>query len=196
MIPGSKPKRVWTIGHSKHNLEQFIELLKSNQITALADVRSVPVSKIAPQFNEASLKVHLANNRIQYIFLGKELGGRPLDNEMYDKQGRVYYNRLANSTLFKSGLARIEKGMIEFNVAIMCSEGKPDGCHRHLLIGRVLNNLGYKVTNIMVDGSLREYSELVPETNQYLLPDFGEEESWKSILPVRQESQRSDSFYD
>lgn len=196
MIPGSKQRRVWTIGHSKHDLVQFIDLLKSNQITVLADVRSVPMSKIAPQFNEATLKIHLANNRIQYIFLGKELGGRPQGDEMYDNQGRVYYNRLAESTLFKSGISRIENGINEFNIAIMCSEGKPEGCHRHLLIGRVLNELNYMVINIMADGTLKEYRELVPETTQYFLPNMGEEESWKSILPVRPEFQQNDSLHD
>ena len=189
-------RRVWTIGHSRHELDRFFELLKENQITALVDVRTIPMSKMAPQFNEAALRVALSSVGINYIPMGKELGGRPNEDYMYDKDGRVFYNRLAESDLFKSGIERIEKGCCQFNIAIMCSEGKPEGCHRHLLVGRVLNRLGYEVLNILVDGSVKSFNELTPETNQFSLIEFGEEESWKSALPVRQESPQSDSFYD
>lgn len=189
-------KPIWTIGHSKHEIERFIELLSQNQISALVDVRTIPMSKMAPQFNEAALRATLSKAGIDYIAMGKELGGRPSEDDMYDRDGRVFYNRLANSELFKSGIDRIEKGCSRFNIAIMCSEGKPDGCHRHLLVGRVLNGLGFEVLNILVDGSIKSFSELTPETNQFSLIDFGEEESWKSVLPVRQESPQNDSFYD
>lgn len=189
-------RRVWTIGHSKHEIDQFLELLKENQITALVDVRTIPMSKMAPQFNETALRATLSKVGINYIPMGKELGGRPNEDDFYDKDGRVFYNRLAESDLFKSGVERIERGCGQFNIAIMCSEGKPEGCHRHLLLGRVLNGLGFEVMNILADGSIKSFSELMPETNQFSLIEFGEEESWKSVLPVRQESQQSDSFYD
>lgn len=189
-------KPIWTIGHSKHEIDRFIEILSQNQISAVVDVRTIPMSKMAPQFNEAALRAALAKVEINYISMGKELGGRPSEDEMYDGDGRVYYNRLAESDLFKSGIERIEKGCSHFNIAIMCSEGKPEGCHRHLLVGRVLNALGFEVLNILVDGSIKSFSELTPETNQFSLIEFGEEESWKSVLPVRQESPQSDSFYD
>ena len=189
-------RRVWTIGHSRHEIDRFLALLTENQITALVDVRTIPMSKMAPQFNEAALKTTLSKSKITYISMGKELGGRPNEDDMYDSEGRVFYKRLAESELFKSGIERIEKGCGQFNIAIMCSEGKPEGCHRHLLVGRVLNGLGYEVLNILVDGSIKSFAELAPEINQISLIEFGEEESWKSVLPVRQESPQSDSFYD
>ena len=189
-------RRVWTIGHSKHEIDRFLEILKENQITALVDVRTIPMSKMAPQFNEAALRATLSKVGINYIPMGKELGGRPNEDDFYDKDGRVFYNRLAESDLFKSGVERIEKGCGHFSIAIMCSEGKPEGCHRHLLVGRVLNGLGFEVMNILPDGTIKSFSELTPETNQFSLIELGEEESWKSVLPVRQESQQSDSFYE
>ena len=190
------PKIIWTIGHSKHETDRFIELLSENHISAVVDVRTIPMSKMAPQFNESALKASLAKAGINFIPMGRELGGRPKEDEMYDREGRVFYNRLAESELFKSGIDRIEKGASQFKIAIMCSEGKPEGCHRHLLVGRVLDGLGFDVRNILVDGSIRSYKDLSPEANQFTLIELEKEETWKSVLPVRQESPQSDSFSD
>ena len=188
--------RIWTIGHSRHEIQQFIEILKKHEISALVDVRTYRSSKMAPQFNEQTLKSSLSAQGISYLEMGNELGGRPSEDNMYDSDGRVFYNKLAESNLFKSGIQRLLNGIAEYRIAIMCSEGKPDGCHRHLLIGRVLTDLNVHVENILVDGTTKNYRELSPEPTQMPLLDLGEEEPWKSILPVRQESQQSDSFFD
>jgi len=37
--------RILTIGHSNHGLAQFLTLLKGAQVSAIADVRSRPVSR-------------------------------------------------------------------------------------------------------------------------------------------------------
>ena len=188
--------RIWTIGHSRHEIQQFIEILKKHEISALVDVRTYRSSKMAPQFNEQTLKSSLSAQGISYLEMGNELGGRPSEDTMYDSDGRVFYNKLAESNFFKSGIQRLLNGIAEYRIAIMCSEGKPDGCHRHLLIGRVLTDLNVHVENILVDGTTKNYRELSPEPTQMPLLDLGEEEPWKSILPVRQESQQSDSFFD
>src|SRR5947209_5869026 len=129
---------LFSVGHSNHPLEKFIELLRSQQIEVLADVRSHPFSRFAPHFNGPSLAGALEAAGIRYLFLGKELGGRPVGEEFYDEEGRVLYNRLAASPLFRSGVERLRSGMRRYRVALMCSEENPDVCHRHLLIGRVL----------------------------------------------------------
>ena len=188
--------RIWTIGHSRHEIQQFIEILKKHEISALVDVRTYRSSKMAPQFNEQTLKSSLSAQGISYLEMGNELGGRPSEDNMYDSDGRVFYNKLAESNFFKSGIQRLLNGIAEYRIAIMCSEGKPDGCHRHLLIGRVLTDLNVHVENILVDGTTKNYRELSPKPTQMPLLDLGEEEPWKSILPVRQESQQSDSFFD
>ena len=162
----------------------------------MVDVRTYRSSKMAPQFNEQTLKSSLSAQGISYLEMGNELGGRPSEDNMYDSDGRVFYNKLAESNFFKSGIQRLLNGIAEYRIAIMCSEGKPDGCHRHLLIGRVLTDLNVHVENILVDGTTKNYRELSPEPTQMPLLDLGEEEPWKSILPVRQESQQSDSFFD
>jgi uncharacterized protein (DUF488 family) len=50
---------ILTIGHSRHSLERFVALLEAAQVTAIADVRSAPVSRFSPQFNKAALAASL-----------------------------------------------------------------------------------------------------------------------------------------
>jgi uncharacterized protein (DUF488 family) len=187
---------IWTIGHSRHELEDLLNLIQKFQIEIIVDVRTVPMSKMTPQFNEGVLNKFLNSNNIKYIPMGKELGGRPDPDYMYDEKGRVLYNKLAESDLFKSGIDRILKGIKANKVALLCSEGKPDACHRHLLIGKVLDELGLNVINIYPDGTSKTYLELTKTDDQLTLLDIGGEKVWKSVLPVRQESQQNDSFYD
>jgi len=85
---------VYTIGHSTHPIERFIELLKSQNITALGDVRSRPYSRMNSQFNLEPLKQSLRDADIKYVFLGKELGARSDDKSCY-RNGQVQYDLLA-----------------------------------------------------------------------------------------------------
>jgi uncharacterized protein (DUF488 family) len=68
-------RTVFTIGHSTHPREFFVNLLLRQRITALCDVRSVPYSRLNPQFNRETLKADIRAHGINYVFLGKELGG-------------------------------------------------------------------------------------------------------------------------
>lgn len=67
-------KELFTIGHSNHSSEAFIQLLNQHEVTAIADVRSHPYSRQNPQFTQAALKATLLEVGIYYVFLGKELG--------------------------------------------------------------------------------------------------------------------------
>jgi uncharacterized protein (DUF488 family) len=176
---------VWTIGHSRHEFEPFASLLSDQNIEVVADVRTFPSSKMAPDFNEPILKNKLLEVGVDYVFLGLELGGRPNDSAMYDDQGRVLYGPLASSKLFKDGLAKLTELAQTKRVVMLCSEGKPDGCHRHLLLSKVLDQNGLEVIHILPDGSLTSYTEIKPDNKQPTLFEFGDEEEWKSVLSVR-----------
>src|SRR5579871_5281780 len=94
---------VFTIGHSTHNLQYFLSLLKLHSITALCDVRSKPYSRTNPQFNKENLKITLHEHGIIYAFLGRELGARSEDPACYH-EGKVQYDRLAQTDLFRNGM--------------------------------------------------------------------------------------------
>lgn len=143
---------VYTVGHSTHPIEKFLDLLTKNGITALADVRSSPFSRHNPQFNKQALSAELKKHGIAYVFVGKELGARSDDPLCYEG-GKVRYGRLARTALFKAGIDRILSGAQKYRVALMCAEKEPLDCHRTLLVSRALEQRGAAILHIRSDGS-------------------------------------------
>ena len=144
--------KVWTIGHSNLDWPKFAKLLESADITALADVRSRPSSRL-PQFHRAALRERLNASGIAYIFMGLELGGRPAHGEPAD------YEAMALRPLFQDGLSRIEKIASRARLALMCSEHEPLECHRCLLVGRWLVERGVEIEHILRDGRVEPHAE-------------------------------------
>ena len=150
-------EQVFTIGHSTHPLERFIELLQVAGIDAIADVRSSPYSRFNPHFNRETLRKALRDRGIAYVFLGAELGARSEDPSCYEN-GRVQYDRLARTELFQAGLQRVRKGAQSHRLALMCAEKDPLECHRTLLVARALAAQGVPVTHVLADGRLEAHS--------------------------------------
>jgi uncharacterized protein (DUF488 family) len=149
---------VFTIGHSTQPQDQLIALLQEHGIQALGDVRSAPYSRVNPQFNREELTLALGAHGIRYVFLGKELGARSEDPTCYEN-GKIRYDCLARTGLFRYGLQRIQKGMKKYKLAIMCAERDPIECHRGILIARHLVELGLGVQHILGNGSLEGHSD-------------------------------------
>ncbi len=147
---------LYTIGHSTHSTERVIELLRQHGITAVADVRSHPYSRMNPQFNREPLAAWLKDAGIAYVFLGRELGARSGDPGCY-VDGRVQYDRLAQTPLFAAGLQRVAQGMASHRLALMCAEKDPLVCHRAILVCRHLIARGIGVQHILEDGRLESH---------------------------------------
>jgi uncharacterized protein (DUF488 family) len=150
---------LFTVGHSTHLIEVFVELLKQHGITALADVRSHPYSRHFPQYSQGALRAALAREQIAYVFLGKELGARSENPACY-RQGKVQYALLAKEPQFVLGLKRLRMGMERFRVALMCAEKDPLNCHRAVLVARHIYGLGIDVEHIHTDGCLEKHAEM------------------------------------
>jgi uncharacterized protein (DUF488 family) len=154
---------LYTIGHSNHLISTFIELLKQHHISALADVRSHPVSRYAPQYSRNNLQQSLQEAGITYVFLGKELGARSNNPDCYidgPKGKTVSYALLAQQPIFHEGLERVKKGMEKYRVALMCAEKDPMNCHRALLVSHELFKSGIEISHILADGSLESHIEI------------------------------------
>ncbi|HEX2448706.1 MAG TPA: DUF488 domain-containing protein [Methyloceanibacter sp.] len=149
---------ILTIGHSRHSLGRFIELLEEAGATAVADVRSAPMSRFSPHFNKNALAVLLAEREIAYLFLGKELGGRPERPEMYT-DGVADYEKMAASPKFQAGIARLIEAAQQNRIAAMCSEADPLDCHRCLLVARALAGAGFDVGHILASGSIMPHAD-------------------------------------
>jgi uncharacterized protein (DUF488 family) len=165
---------IWTVGHSTHELAVLAELLRRHRIEVLADVRSQPFSRRNPQFNRDSLKSGVEGAGIRYVWLGRELGGRPPEAEFYDGKGHVLFGEVARTERFLSGLDRLLDGAGRYRVAIMCAEENPARCHRRLLVTRALVERGVTVRHIRGDGDVISEEDLArtgPEATQPALFD-------------------------
>ena len=149
---------VFTIGHSNHALDSFIALMHQYHVTALADVRSAPYSRFNPQFNRESLADSLKRCGIEYVYLGHELGGRSDDPTCYE-DGRVRYDRVAETDSFRHGLNRVVHGVVNHHIVLLCAEREPLECHRTLLVAPALDERGVEVVHIHADGRLEPHGE-------------------------------------
>ena len=160
---------LWTIGHSNHTTDRFLELLRANQIDVVVDVRSQPYSSYQGHFSQVPLRQSLEAAGVRYLFLGQELGGRPPEPELYDADDHVLYGELAKTERFRRGLDRLIDGTTRFRVAMMCSEENPTTCHRRLLITRALqeSDAPVTVTHIRGTGELVDESVLSQDTDKH-----------------------------
>jgi len=144
--------KIYTVGHSNQTQEEFLNLLVTNGINIVADVRSVPASNYNPQFNQEVLSAFLLNHGISYQFYGKELGARRMDSINAD--GQVDFEQAIHSSLFHQGVDRILPQLTDNNLAMMCSEANPLECHRFALVARFFHEHGVEVFHILKDTSL------------------------------------------
>ncbi|MCO6459477.1 MAG: DUF488 domain-containing protein [Pirellulaceae bacterium] len=139
MTAGESDAQLFTIGHSTLEIQAFIALLKEFGVSAVADVRSSPYSRICPQFNANALKRELKGHCIEYVFLGEELGARRTEQECYaDDVAR--YELIATTEAFARGIQRLRAGLASRRIALLCAEKDPLTCHRMVLICRHLRD--------------------------------------------------------
>jgi len=180
----------FTIGHSNHNFEAWLALVRRHQIQVVVDTRSSPYSKYVPQFDRELVQRSLEQAGVRYLFLGDDLGGRPANPAYYDGSGHVLYSRLRDDAHFQAAIARLESGMERFSVALLCGEEDPAHCHRRLLIGRVLSERGHTMLHIRGDGRLDSDESVAAEARKPLVADqpalFAEldEDQWRSTASV------------
>lgn len=146
----------FTIGHSTHEADDFIKLLKLNRVEWLVDVRSIPYSQHNPQYNKENLKAILENNHVSYVYMGNLLGARYNNPNMYfDDKEMADFRKVRNSVGFKHGIDKIVNGISKgLNLCLMCSEKDPFDCHRFVLISCALARKGVLVNHILENGDV------------------------------------------
>lgn len=144
---------VYTVGHSNHSLETFLELLTPHGIGLVADVRSQPHSRFNPQYNRERLAASLAVAGIDYAFLGAELGARSNDPACYVGD-RADYELITRTPAFARGIAHVAAEAERRNVALLCAEKDPLDCHRTILVCPALAAQNVGARHIHADGSL------------------------------------------
>ena len=145
----------YTIGHSNHTMEDFIQLLNMNNINVIVDVRSYPNSKYVPHFNKDELEIALNERNISYLFMGDKLGGRYNNPNLLFSDGSVDYSKVSQMSEFIDGIQNVIGRIKDDKIlAIMCSEKDPFDCHRFVLISHQLGKRGVKVKHILGNGDV------------------------------------------
>jgi uncharacterized protein (DUF488 family) len=145
--------QIWTIGHSTRTIDEFISLLRTNNIKLLADVRSFPGSRRYPQFNREMLAESLGKAGIRYEHF-PELGGRrkarpDSKNAAWRNNSFRGYADYMDTDDFHRGAERLLDLATEAGpAAIMCAEAVWWRCHRSL-ISDYLKARGIEVMHIL-----------------------------------------------
>ena len=177
---------VFTIGHSNHTWKTFSGLLEAHGVQVLVDTRTAPVSRWAPFADGRRLPGLLEGKGIRYVFMGKELGGKP------------DYRLMAQSPSFQRGIEALVGLTSDATVALMCAEEEPAKCHRTRLLGPALARHGVGQVHIRGDSSLQSNEAIQGRTFRkdfqatLFSPGYGSED-----VPVTKGwgSQRSDLRY-
>lgn len=186
---------VFTVGHSSRSTADLVAVLRAFGVSAIADVRSQPYSRLHPQFCREPLARELKRSGVAYVFLGSELGARPDDHTIY-VNGTVSFERLSASSYFKSGLARVLKGSERYRIALLCAERDPLGCHRAILVARHLAVRGATIQHILDANMLESHEALEARLLRTLgLPDADMFRSREELVADGYRSQESRIAY-
>lgn len=130
--------KLYTIGFTKKNAETFFELLGKNEVKLLLDIRLNNVSQLAgfakgkdlEYFTRAILDIpykhdiRLSPSKELY---DKYKSGSIIPEEFEEEFKKVLESRNVDSIILE------EYGELLENACLLCSEDKPEGCHRKLI---------------------------------------------------------------
>jgi uncharacterized protein (DUF488 family) len=148
-------RAIFTIGHSTRPIEEFLELLRSNAVERLIDIRTVPRSRRNPQFNRDALPDSLVRAGIRYLHM-PELGG--LRHPRADSANGAWrndsfrgYADYMQTPEFAAAIEKLIQLASDQQTAIMCAEAVPWRCHRSL-VADALTARGVAVEDIVGSG--------------------------------------------
>lgn len=167
-----RQRTVLTIGHSTRELDEVVEMLRSNKVDELVDVRSYPSSRKFPQWNREAIAANLPDD-IGYRW-ERRLGGRrhtpagvpSVNGHWRVKAFRDYADYMASQE-FTDGLQKLVHLAGTARPAIMCSEAVPWRCHRWLITDALI------VAGIQVDHIMGPTSTRPAEVNERLVAHDG-----------------------
>ena len=174
---------LYSIGHSNQTFEEFLQMLQSQRINVIVDVRSIPASKYTPQFNKEPLRASLSRHNVAYMHFGVEFGARRTD--ALDEFNNVNFEKAATTANFLKGVERVKHGLEKgYRIAFMCSEANPLECHRFALVSRYFHEHGVKVMHIMRDKDKNPSSGTYSKSHQELQDEMIAEYVKKKKVPA------------
>ena len=142
--------KIYTIGFTKKNAEQFFSLLEKAKLTTLLDIRLNNVSQLAGYTKKDDLCFFLKRIlNVKYIHSIKLAPTKQILDDYknskisWDKYEIEYYKLLEERNVKKlfSTIVDLNKETI----CLLCSEEKANHCHRRLLAEYLKNNLSQNI---------------------------------------------------
>jgi uncharacterized protein (DUF488 family) len=184
----SEKPPIYTVGYGGRSVDELVCVLQDYHIDFVIDVRSAPYSKFNPDYSKDALEQRLKPAGFRYVYMGDLLGGRPRDESCYTN-GYVDYEKLREKQFYLDGIARLRKAWEQqLRVAVLCSEGKPQACHRSKLIGVTLEEQGIGVMHIDERGYQKSQQTVMDLLTDGQLPLFG-------LPPAASKSRKKISTY-
>ncbi|MBF0693821.1 MAG: DUF488 domain-containing protein [Flavobacterium sp.] len=158
-------KTIYTIGHSTHAIDEFLEMLQSFDIKIVADVRKLPGSRKYPHFDQDNLRVSLDENKIRYRHF-TDLGGRRKpdpnsENTAWHNASFRAYADYMETAQFQEAVEKLEELAAKYPTAYMCSEAVYWRCHRSM-VSDYLMARGWNVVHIMGKGKSQPHKFTAP----------------------------------
>ncbi len=151
---------VYTIGHSNRDLSVLLDLLRTNRIDALVDVRAEPRSRRYPQYDQENLRAAVESLGAVYHWAGRQLGGRrPQEGSSPHRAlepGLRGYADYMDSEAFRQAARQLLRMASGSRVAILCAEREPERCHRSLIADYLVLQ-GVEVRHIVDRNDVRSH---------------------------------------
>ncbi|MDN8622471.1 DUF488 domain-containing protein [Corynebacterium sanguinis] len=147
--------RIFTVGHSNLEFDEFVRMLQAAGVAAVVDVRKLTGSRKYPWFNDDSLTQRLPTHGIAYMknegLAGRRNVSKTIPFEVNANwQNRSFHN-YADHALgeeFSTALEKLGQHAAHTPTAIMCSEAVWWRCHRRIITDHLLAH-GDEVEHVM-----------------------------------------------
>ncbi|MBQ2957360.1 MAG: DUF488 domain-containing protein [Clostridia bacterium] len=180
--------KLFTIGYSAYEREEFAGTLRMNGIDCVIDVRSVAASRYRPEYDRAAIGKFLSGQGVRYEHMPEEFGARQMKREYLSEEGYTDFEKYVLSDSFRAGYERVWQ-MTEAGktCVLMCAEKDPVNCHRAVMAARYFSERGWTVIHITPDGNeTHEQLEMrlldLYFPNRYQLSMLDEEKSSDELL--------------
>lgn len=156
---------IYTIGHSTHSMQEFLDMLHSFGILTLVDIRSLPGSRKFPHFDKEILSAALAENAINYIHMtglgGRRKAKKDSKNTRWNNISFRGYADYMETTEFHAAVEQLKAVASERPTAFMCSEAVWWRCHRSM-VSDFLMAQQWRVVHIMATGKSQDHKYTAP----------------------------------
>lgn len=139
-----------TIGYEGKTMEEFLAELKAAGIDLLIDIRAVAASR-RPGFSKTALSGALSEAGIGYLHLralGTPKAGRDAARKGRTAEMREIYAGQLETPEAELAFEQAHEAVSEHRAALLCYEKEAAGCHRSMLVERLLQRTAYTVHDL------------------------------------------------